>query len=68
MNAEECNERAEICGENAAAASDDMVSTEFLKMAAQWRAMAVREIFLGFVDETPPDTLKILTGVSVKPI
>jgi len=68
MNAEECNERAAICAENAAAASNDLVSREFLKTAAQWRAMAVREIFLEFVDYTPPDTLKIPTGLSVKPI
>ena len=62
MNAEECNKRAAICAENAAAASDEVVSTEFLKTAAQWRAMAVREIFLGFVDETPSDTLKTIAG------
>jgi hypothetical protein len=68
MNAEECNKRAAICAENAAAASDGLVSIEFLRTAAQWRAMAVREIFLGFVDDAPPDTLKILAGSSVKPI
>ena len=68
MNAEECNKRAAICSENAEAASDDLVSTEFHKTAAQWRAMAIREIFLGFVDDPPPDTLKILPVVTVKPI
>ncbi len=68
MNAEECNKRAAICAENAAAASNELVSMEFLKTAAQWRAMAVREIFLGFVDEASPDILKDLADLGVQPI
>jgi hypothetical protein len=47
MNAEECNERAFHCVANAAQARDETVSQEFLKLAAYWRAMAVRNIFLG---------------------
>ena len=65
MTADECNKRAEICAEKAAAASDELVSGEFLKTAAQWRAMAVREVFLGCVDESPSETLEILTGPGV---
>ncbi len=68
MNAEECNERAEICAKNAASASNELISGEFLKTAAQWRAMAIREIFLGFVDEPQSDTLEVLTALSEKPL
>ncbi len=49
MNAQECNQRASECAANAAVAADPSVSLEFIKMAAQWRAMAVRQIFLGHV-------------------
>jgi len=61
MNADECNKRAAICAEKAAAASDELVSGEFLKTAAQWRAMAVRDVFLGFVEEASSDTSETLT-------
>ena len=54
MNAAECNRRAAACAANAALADAEVVSLEFLKLAAQWRAMAVREIFLGFVDAPAP--------------
>ncbi len=50
MNSAECNQRAAACAANAALANAEAVSLEFLKLAAQWRAMAVREIFLGHVD------------------
>jgi hypothetical protein len=50
MNPKECNQRACECAANAAAAADESVSLEFLKLAAEWRAMAVREIFVGYVD------------------
>ena len=49
MNAEECNHRASECATNAADSDDELISLEFLRMAAQWRAMAVREIYLGYV-------------------
>ena len=49
MNAKECNQRASDCVDNAAAAHDESISLEFLKIAALWRAMAVRDIFLGHV-------------------
>jgi hypothetical protein len=56
MTSEECHERASQCAANAGAAVDPAVAMEFLKMAAQWRTMAVRMIFMGSIDvaaETP---------------
>ena len=47
MTAEECHERASACAANARLAASEPVALEFLKMAAQWRAMAERSIFLG---------------------
>jgi hypothetical protein len=47
MTAEECHERASACAASAAVAVSEPVALEFLKMAAQWRAMATRTIFLG---------------------
>ncbi len=47
MNAQECNRRASDCAANAAMATDESVSFEFLRMAGQWRAMAVSEAFIG---------------------
>ena len=47
MNAQECNRRACDCAANAAMAVDEAVSFEFLRMAGQWRAMAVSEAFIG---------------------
>ena len=49
MTADECNRRATDCAATAAAAANESVSLEFLKLAAQWRAMAVRDIFLGTI-------------------
>jgi hypothetical protein len=51
MNAEECEKRASDCAANAAIAPAEPLALEFLKLAAQWRAMAVRQIFLGRVGE-----------------
>ena len=51
MTADECNRKAAECAATAAAATDESVSLEFLKLAAQWRAMAVRDIFLGTMGE-----------------
>jgi hypothetical protein len=51
MNAEACYARAAECAANAALASVESVALEFLKLAAQWRAMAVRDIYLGLVEE-----------------
>ena len=51
MNAQECNARASECAANAALATVESVALEFLKLAAQWRAMAVRDIFLGNLGE-----------------
>ena len=50
MNAEECNRHADECASNAAIAPSESIGLEFLKLAAQWRAMAVREIFLGHAE------------------
>jgi len=46
MNAEQCNRRASECASKAAIAPDD-VASEFLKLAAEWRLLAVRDNFLG---------------------
>jgi hypothetical protein len=51
MDADQCHVRAAECAANALVAADEQVSQEFLKLAAQWRAMAVRTIVLGSVDE-----------------
>ena len=52
MNAEECNRHAEECAANATLASDEYVAIAFFGLSAQWRALAVREIYLGIVDAT----------------
>ena len=62
MNAEECNLRAAACAANAALAPDESLSSEFMRLAAQWRAMAVRYIYLGSVDE-PLDALQALNAL-----
>jgi hypothetical protein len=55
MNTKECDQRASECAQNAALSIDEAVAIEFLRMAALWRAMAVRQIFLGHVaDPTDP--------------
>jgi hypothetical protein len=50
MTADECRLRAAQCAENASLSANEAISVEFLRLAAQWRAMAVREIFLGLPD------------------
>jgi hypothetical protein len=47
MNAKQCDLRAAECAAKAADAPGEPIALEFLKLAAQWRAMAVRENFLG---------------------
>ncbi len=64
MNSTECNRRASECAAKANIAVEEVVSLEFLKLAAQWRAMAVRQIFLGLVDDPvalviPPEVLPV---------
>jgi len=56
MTAEECHERANQCAAHASVAADEPTALEFLKLAAQWRSIAVRTIFLGSVEATiePP--------------
>jgi hypothetical protein len=46
MTADECNRRARECAANAAIAPIESLALEFLRLAAQWRAMAVRENFV----------------------
>ncbi len=50
MNALECNRHAAACIANAALANAEVVAQEFLELAAQWRALAVSEIFLGIIE------------------
>ena len=47
INAKECNLRAAECAAKAASAPDESIGLEFLNLAARWRALAVRENFLG---------------------
>jgi hypothetical protein len=54
MNAEQCYKRASECAQNAALAGDADLAVEFLQLAAQWRAMAMRDVFLGRMDEPEP--------------
>ncbi|MGZ6049191.1 MAG: hypothetical protein ACXWKN_12400 [Phenylobacterium sp.] len=54
MTAEQCQQRAADCSASAAASLDGSVAAEFLMLAAQWRAMAVRQIFLGHADPVEP--------------
>lgn len=54
MTADECHQRAGQCAANAELAASEPLALEFLRMAAQWRAMAVRTIFLGSADASGP--------------
>jgi hypothetical protein len=65
MTAEECNERGARCAQNASLAVSEPVRLEFLKLAAQWRAMANRLIFLGPL-HAPVDPRSVLNGVSIE--
>ena len=66
MTAEECHARAAACAANAAVATSQSLSLEFLAMAAQWRAMAVRDIFLGHLG-APMDALSALNALPLLP-
>ena len=50
MTVDECHRRAAGCAANASIATNEAVASEFLTLAAQWRAMAVGTIFLGSID------------------
>jgi hypothetical protein len=65
MNAQECNSRASECAANAALARVEWIAQDFLKLAAQWRAMAIRESFVGQVGEqlVQPTKLKALPSI-----
>ena len=56
MTADDCNRRACQCAANAAISPLESIAIEFLTLAAQWRAMAVRENSLGNLREAalPP--------------
>ncbi len=62
MTSEDCYRRASQCAENAAVSPTEAVALEFLKLAAQWRAMAVRRIFLGLVDMPVEPPMKFSAG------
>ncbi|MGA0603289.1 hypothetical protein ACO2Q3_21455 [Caulobacter sp. KR2-114] len=51
MTSEECHLRATACAVSAGLACDVMVASEFMALAALWRAMAVRDGFLGSLTE-----------------
>jgi hypothetical protein len=52
MTADECHKRANQCAAHASVATDEPMALEFLRLAAQWRAIALRTIFLGSVEAT----------------
>ena len=54
MTPEQCNQRASACAENAAIAPGEAMAAEFMELAAQWRAMAVRDNYLGQLSESAP--------------
>ena len=66
MDIEDCQARADACAANALAATDEALSQEFLKLAAQWRAMAVRTIVLD-IDEQP-EALPFKNDLMVTPV
>jgi hypothetical protein len=53
MNGQECDQRAARCAANAASATAESISQDFLNLAAQWRAMALSEHFLGQLGDAP---------------
>ena len=63
MSPDQCQERATACAANARIAVDELVSQEFLKLAAQWRAMAVRTIVLGGGKEAAAPTSGVAAPV-----
>jgi hypothetical protein len=66
MTPDQCHERAAQCAANASLAVSEPVCREFLRLAAQWRAMAARLIHLGPIDGAP-DTLPALNALSLPP-
>jgi len=64
LTAEECHERAGVCAANARLAASEPLALEFLRLAAQWRAMAERSIFLGSIEaaDGPP----VIAGVKLR--
>lgn len=67
MTADECHDRAETCASNAALAPNESVRLEFMRLAAQWRAMASRTIFLGHIGEpmNDPNALEALNAIEM---
>jgi hypothetical protein len=55
MNADQCHQRASACVANAAVAPAEAMAGEFLQLAAQWRALAVRDNFLGQLGDPAPN-------------
>ena len=49
MNTVECTEHAAECDAKAAQSRDQLVCDEFLGLSAQWRSLAVRELYLGLI-------------------
>jgi hypothetical protein len=68
MTSEECHQRAADCAASAGMSRDLMVASEFMTLAAHWRAMAVRETFLGHVadpvEASPPSRSPRTKGVA----
>jgi hypothetical protein len=66
MTTDECHQKALTCAAQAALAQSEAVALEFMLLAAQWRAMAVRLIYLGpaqdFVDAFPASTVVTPVG------
>jgi len=59
MDAIECNKKAYECAASAAIAVDESLTLQFLQLAAQWRAMAAQENFLGALGASAAPTAEL---------
>jgi len=57
MTSEECHLRAWTCAANADASRDAIVASQFVKLAVQWRAMALGERSLGPIADGEADVV-----------
>jgi hypothetical protein len=53
MTSEQCHLHAHVCAANAEASRDRTIAAQFVKLAVQWRAMALGDRCLGDVADAP---------------
>jgi|GEM_PF-3091157 len=68
MTAEECYERASECAAKASLARGEPIAHEFIKLAAQWRTMATRMLFLGSITDAVDALVIPEQSTAVEPI